>query len=112
MDDAPQDLSFFADELGVNAFALGVANLLEDHLLGGLRGDASEILQRLVLEQLELDAEFGLGIERLRLSKRDLGLRVGDVLDNLLALVDPEISGLAIDVDPHVVARSQALARR
>src|SRR5262249_4454043 len=111
MDDAAQDLPFLADELGINPLALGVANLLQYDLLGGLGGDASEILERLVLEQLELDAELGLGIERLRISQRDLGLRVGDVLDHLLALVDPEISGLALGVDSHVVARSQALAR-
>src|SRR5437773_2082790 len=108
--DAAEDLAFLADELRVDALALGVADLLEDDLLGGLGRDAAEVLQRSVLQQLQLDAELGRGIERLGVSQRDLRLRVGDVLDHLLALVDAEVARLAVDVDADVVGRPQALA--
>src|SRR5215470_19332464 len=111
MDDAAEDLSFLADELGVNALALCVPYFLEDHLLGGLGGNAPEILQRFVGQQLELDTDLSLGIERLGVSQRDLGLRIRDLLHHLLALVDAEVSGLPVDVDTNVVARPEALAR-
>src|SRR5205823_1414490 len=110
VDDAAQDLAFLADELGVDALPLGVTDFLEDHLLGGLGGDASEILQRLVLKQLELDADLGLGIEGLGVSQCDLGLRVAHLVHDLLALIDAEVAGLAVDMDANVVARPQALA--
>src|SRR5207253_2306743 len=110
--DTAQDLTFFADELRIDALALGIADLLKDDLLRGLGGDASQILQGAVLQQFELDAKLGLGVQGLGLSQRDLRLRVGDLLDHLLALIDPEVAGLAVDVDADVVARSQALARR
>ncbi len=43
LDDAGDDLADAVLELLVLALALGVADLLEDHLLGGLRVDAAEI---------------------------------------------------------------------
>src|SRR5712691_13551785 len=42
--DATEDLAFLADELRVDPLALRVADALEDHLLGGLGGDAAQIL--------------------------------------------------------------------
>ena len=47
VDHAAEDLPLLAGELRVDALPLGVTHLLEDHLLGGLRGDAPEILRRL-----------------------------------------------------------------
>jgi hypothetical protein len=43
LDDAGDDLALAVLELFVLALALGVADLLEDDLLGGLRGDAAEL---------------------------------------------------------------------
>ena len=52
-------LTHFADPLvvlGEDVLALGLADLLEDHLLGGLRGDAPQHLGR--LGELHLVAEL------------------------------------------------------
>ena len=46
LDDAGDDLAGAVLEFLVLALALGVADLLEDHLLGGLRGDAAEVDRR------------------------------------------------------------------
>src|SRR6266850_4637834 len=82
--------------------ALGVADALQDHLLGGLRADAAELdrLERLLDEVFQLDVRFAL----LRLRQRDLG---GQRLDRVVGhhlpapegLVGP---GIAVDVHPHV----------
>jgi hypothetical protein len=67
----------FADALAVLAvdvLALRLAHLLEDHLLGGLRRDASEILGRPRELDLHVDFRF-LAVELLRFVERDLGRR-------------------------------------
>ena len=46
LDEAVDDLADAVLELVVLPLALGVAHLLDDHLLGGLRGDAAEIDRR------------------------------------------------------------------
>ena len=58
LDDAGDDLAGAVLEFLVLALALGVADLLEDHLLGGLRGDAAELdrRQRIDDEVAELGA--------------------------------------------------------
>jgi len=101
--DAAQDLPFLADELRVDPLALGIADLLQDHLLGGLRRDAAQILKRLFLQQLQLDIQLGLGVQGLGVREADLGLGVTDLLDDLLAMIDAELAGLAVDVDADIV---------
>ena len=46
LDDAVDDLALPIGELLVDGIALVVANALEHDLLGGLRGDAAEVLRR------------------------------------------------------------------
>ena len=46
VDDASQDLAVLALELLEDAVALGVPHALQDHLLGRLGGDATELLRR------------------------------------------------------------------
>ena len=71
-------LDDFADALavlGVDVLALGLADLLEDDLLGGLRGDAAEILGR--PRELDFHVHFRfVAVELLCLGERDLGGRV------------------------------------
>ena len=58
------------EEVVEDLLALGVADLLQDHLLGGLRADAPEGLG---LERLLEDvAQLGLGVLRERVGDRDL----------------------------------------
>ena len=51
LDEAVDDLALAVLELLELALALGVAHLLDDDLLGGLRGDAAEIDRRQVVDQ-------------------------------------------------------------
>ena len=78
-------LTHFADALvvlGEDVLALGLAHLLEDHLLGGLRGDAAEHLGRLgelhLVAELDAVGDF-VAVERpvhlARFVERDLGRR-------------------------------------
>src|SRR6476619_2640015 len=46
LDHSGDDLAHPILEFFILAFALGIADLLEDHLLGGLRGDAPELDRR------------------------------------------------------------------
>ena len=61
LDEAVDDLADAVLELVVLALALGVAHILHDHLLRGLRRDAAEIDRRQRIG--EEIADFGLGIE-------------------------------------------------
>ena len=74
----------FADALAVlgeDVLALGLADLLEDHLLGGLRGDAAEHVGR--ARELDFHVDFGfVAVELLRLGERDLGRRIGHLVDD------------------------------
>ena len=65
LDDAGDDLAGAVLEFLMLALALGIADLLEDHLLGGLRGDAAEfdVGQRIDDEV----ADLGVLLELLRL---------------------------------------------
>ena len=82
LDRAVDDLADALVVLGEDVLALGLADLLEDHLLGGLRGDAAEHFGR--LRELHLVAELDavgdlVAVERpvhlARLVERDLGGR-------------------------------------
>ena len=48
LDDAGDDVALAARVLLVLHLALGLADALQDHLLGGLRGDAAEVVGRVV----------------------------------------------------------------
>ena len=102
----------FADplaELGVDVLALGLADLLEDDLLGRLRGDAAEILGR--ARELDLHVDFRLvAVELLRFGERDLGGRVGDVLDDLLDGVQLDLPGLEVEPGAQVLVSCSACA--
>src|SRR6185369_9866261 len=80
LDRAVDDLADAIDVLVVHALALGIAHLLDDHLLGGLGGDAAELdgRQRLGDEV----AVFGGGVAGLGVGQRNLLGVFLDVLDH------------------------------
>ena len=81
LDDAGDDVALAARVLLVLALALGLADALQDHLLGGLRGDAAEVLRRVV----PLADDLALLVELLR-----------DHLD---------VAGLDVDLDQRLFGR-------
>ena len=103
VDDAPDDPPFLVDELRVDGVALGVAHPLQDHLLGRLGGDATELLRGQL--HLELVLELGLAVELARLVEADLELLVGDRLHDLLPGEDAEVARVAVELHPDIVGQ-------
>src|SRR4051794_7087555 len=118
LDDAGDQLADTVAVLLVHHVALRLADPLEDHLLGGLRGDAAEVVRGdvplvdLVLVLLELDRIdlrlFGLahlprlGVDgRLLVDRLDDQVRLEALGDDQLG--DAEVRGLRVDVDARVL---------
>jgi len=80
---------------------LGIANLLHDHLLCRLRGDAAEIdgRQRIGDEV----AHFRLRVEPLRLGKRNLRRFVLHGIGHLAEAQQADLAALAVDLGADVV---------
>ena len=93
--DARDDFALAILELVEDLFALGVADVLDEVLLGGLRRDPAH------RGGVELDQDFvadlGLGIVLgARLINRGFGLRVGDLVDHRLDLEQLDLAELGI----------------
>jgi hypothetical protein len=97
LDGTDHQMFLARQEIIENLFALGVADFLQDHLLGSLRADTTEIdrLQRLFQEVTDLD----LGILHLRFGQGELFLLVKKVRigNDLPAAEGFEIAGFAVD---------------
>ena len=101
LDHAVDDFADALAVLGVDVLALGLADLLEDHLLGGLRRDAAEILGR--TREFDLHVDFGfVAVELLGFGERDLGRRVRDLVDDVLDGVELELPGLRVEAGAQV----------
>ena len=113
LDDAVHD---FADALvvfGEDDLALGLAHLLEDHLLGGLRGDAAEDVGALRELDLIADFDFGVGaVHVLGFGKRDLGRGVGHLVDDGLDGEELDLAVLRVELGAQVFGALVVLARR
>jgi hypothetical protein len=93
--------------------SLGLAHLLEDHLLGHLRGDAAE--RGGVLIEAQLSAHLNLGRELARLIQRHLVDLVLDLLrrlDDGLEDVGANLARLLVHLRAHVLLGLVVLARR
>src|SRR5204863_9324061 len=97
LDHAAHDFPDAVAVLGVDVVALGLADLLEDHLLRGLGGDAPEILGRPRELDLHVDFRF-LAIELLRFGERDLVGRIGHFLDDALDGAELDLSGFRVEL--------------
>jgi hypothetical protein len=101
LDDAVDDFAGAVLELLVLALTLGFADLLDDHLLGGLGGDAPEVDGREVLDQEFAHAEAGLA--RRGLLHGHLGELVLDLLDHLAEPAQVNFAGAPVDFRPDIV---------
>jgi hypothetical protein len=100
LDDAVHQLADAAVEFVEDGVAFGLADLLENHLFGGLRGDAAERIGRLREEDLTADLRFG--IVQARLFDRHLAQRIGDRLDHLPHREDVHLAAFRVVAAPHV----------
>ena len=115
LDDARDDVADAVLVLLEHDLALGLAHALEDHLLGGLRGDAPEVVGGRDVGRLDLavgelrPVDHGLGLDRLerhRLAlRRRLGLRIGhagmafELLGCQHEREDADVARLAVELD-------------
>ena len=95
LDDAVDDLADAVLELLELLLALVFAHALDDHLLGGLRGDAAEIDRRQRVDQVA--AELDVRVELAGDVQRDLRLVVLDDLDRLGPARQPHVAGALVD---------------
>ena len=128
LDDARDQLADAVLVLLEHHVALGLADALEDHLLGRLRGDAAEVagghvpcLDLVLVGGQHLGVELGLlGLAQLaRLGVDRLFLLVGGLLEELLLelgrqdqLKDQEVAGVAVQIDTRVAGRLGSLLVR
>src|SRR6185436_7448233 len=105
--------------LGEDVLPLGLADFLEDHLLGGLRGDPPQHFGGLRELHLvaELDAVGDLvavdrAVHLARFGERDLGGGRGDLFDDRLEGEEIDLAGLGVEPRFQVLARLVVLARR
>ena len=101
LDEAVDDLADAVLELGVLPLPLGVAHLLHDDLLRGLRRDAAEIDRRQrVGDEI---ADLGLGVEALRRRERHLRRVVLDLVDDLAEAQQADLAAAPVDLGADVV---------
>jgi hypothetical protein len=101
LDDAGDDLADAVLELLVLALALGVADLLEDHLLCRLGGDAAELDRRQRID--DIVAEHGAGLKLLRILEADLLEVVLDLLDHLDDAPQAKVAGIGVELGANIV---------
>ena len=90
--------------------ALGLADLLHQHLLGGLGGDAAEIERR---QQFgDPVADLRRRVLLLRFGERDLGRVVLDLIDDQQQAREADFAGLGVDLGAHFGLLTVARARR
>ncbi len=110
LDHRVDDLADALAELAVDLLALGLAHALGDDLLGGLRGDAAELLG--FLRELDLHPDFGfLAVELLGLAERDLPGGVGHVGHDLPHGVELDLPGFQVEPRSQVLVALEHLAR-
>ena len=93
--DAVDDFAFALGVQVVLRVTLGFADALQDHLLGGLRGDAPEAFRR----RLDHDhvADLGVRHDLAGLVQRHFRAPVGDLVGHFFFSVDVRQAGLAVD---------------
>ncbi len=101
LDDAGDDLADAVLEFLILALALGIADLLEDHLLGGLRGDPPELDRRQRVD--DEVADRGALLELLRALEIDLLEMILGLLDHFEDAPQAQIAGLGIELGADVV---------
>ena len=101
LDDAGDDFVGAVLELFKLALALGVADLLEDDLLGGLGGDSAELDRRQRVDDEVADRRALL--ELLRALQVDLLEMVLGLLDDFEHAPQAQVAGLAVELGADVV---------
>ena len=101
LDDAGDDLAGAVLEFLILALALGVADLLEDDLLGGLGGDAAELDRRQRVD--DEVADRGVLLQLLRALQVDLLEMILGLLDHFEHAPQAKVAGVRVELGADVV---------
>src|SRR6185369_11811288 len=101
LDDAGNDFADAILELFMLALALGVADLLEDDLLGGLGGDSAELDGRQRID--DEVADRGTLLQLLRAGRVDLLEMIFRLLDDFEHTPQAQVAGFAVELGADVV---------
>jgi len=101
LDDAGDDLVGAVLELLILALALGIADLLEDDLLGGLGGDAAKLDRRQRIDDEVADA--GVLLELLSALQIDLLEVIFGFLDDFEHAPQAKVAGFAVELGADVI---------
>ena len=101
LDDTGDDLTHAVLEFLELALALGIADLLEDHLLGGLRGDAAELDRGQRID--DIVADHGARLQLLRSLQVDLLEIIIDRFDHLDDAPQAQVAGVRVELGADVV---------
>ena len=93
--DAVHDLADVLVVFGVNALAFGFADLLEDDLLGRLRGDAAQAHRG--FQEFDFLVHLGIGLGFASFIEGDFTHGIGDFLDDLADREHVDFTSLRID---------------
>ncbi len=110
LDHAREQLAHPARILGKDVVPLGFADLLQDHLLGGLRRNPSQRLSRFGETDFRIDLR--LGEDCARVFERNFFFGVGHLGHRLFHAVDADRTGGLIEVRHQVLISVEMLARR
>ena len=109
--DARDDFALAILELVEDLFSLGVADVLDQVLLGRLRRDTAH-RRGIELDQ-DLVADLGLGIVLgARLIDRGLGLRIGDLVDHRFYLEQLDFADLGVEARLDIAFVAERAPRR
>ena len=110
LDHAGDDFARAVLELFVLALALGIADLLEDHLLRALRVDAAQIDRRQRID--DEVADLGVVLKLLRLFEVDLLEVIFHFFDHFDHTPQAQITGLRVELGADIVFRAVTVAGR
>ncbi len=110
LDDAVDDVADAILVFLILPVALGLAHLLHDHLLGGLRRDATVFERRQRFRDVVADLRGRIAL--LGVVDRDLGRVVLDLIDDQHQAREPHLAGLRIDLGADFGLAAVARARR
>ena len=77
---------------------------MKDNLFGNLRGDAPQSFGG--LEEADLAANLGIGVDLARIFQRDFQLRIFDIVigrKNAFDRVDPDTSAVLVELAPQIL---------
>ena len=105
--DAVDQISLSRGIFLLNRLPFSLPDLLKYYLLGGLRGNPSQIAH--LDDRPNLVADLCLAVELASFLKRDFGFWIGDRINDGLLRHDGDLTGLGVDLDLNILSLPETL---